>query len=120
MGDFAFGFAAAVLSGLGVGSGGLLVIYLTMLGQYEQVIAQGLNLLFFIFSSGSAMAYHLLNRKINFGIVMLLVSFGLVGAALGSVLIDLLGGGIVRKIFGAMLVFSGILALKRLNVKTKC
>ena len=35
--DFIFGTAAAVLSGLGIGSGGLLVIYLTMLGEYEQI-----------------------------------------------------------------------------------
>ncbi|MEE0967901.1 MAG: sulfite exporter TauE/SafE family protein [Clostridia bacterium] len=110
--DFAFGLAAAVLSGLGVGSGGLLVIYLTMLGEYEQITAQGLNLLFFLFSSGAAMLYHLTHRNINFGVVMVLVGFGLVGAAAGTMLLNLLGGELVRKIFGGMLIFSGVTALK--------
>lgn len=111
--DIIFGTAAAVLSGLGVGSGGLLVIYLTMVGEYEQITAQGLNLLFFLFSSGAAMLYHITHRRINYGAVMMLVSFGLVGAAAGSLLLGALGGGAVRKIFGGMLVFSGVLALKR-------
>ena len=111
--DIIFGTAAAVLSGLGVGSGGLLVIYLTMVGEYEQITAQGLNLLFFLFSSGAAMLYHITHRRINYGAVMVLVGFGLVGAAAGSLLLGALGGGTVRKIFGGMLVFSGVLALKR-------
>lgn len=111
--DVIFGTAAAVLSGLGVGSGGLLVIYLTMLGEYEQITAQGLNLLFFLFSSGAAMLYHVTHRRINYGAVMVLVGFGLVGAATGSMLLGVLGGSVVRKIFGGMLVLSGVLALKR-------
>ena len=67
--DFIFGIGAAVLSGLGVGSGGLLVIYLTLIEGYEQIGAQGVNLLFFLFSSGSAMLYHLVHRKIYYSVV---------------------------------------------------
>ncbi|MBQ8208690.1 MAG: TSUP family transporter [Clostridia bacterium] len=115
--DFIFGTAAAVFSGLGVGSGGLLVIYLTMVGEYEQITAQGLNLLFFLFSSGTAMLYHLTHRQINYGAVMMLVAFGLAGAAAGSFLLGVLGGNIVRKIFGGMLIFSGVLALKKAHAK---
>lgn len=115
--DFIFGTATAVLSGLGIGSGGLLVIYLTMLGEYEQITAQGLNLLFFLFSSGAAMLYHLTHRQINFGAVLILLIFGLAGAGVGSLLLSVLGGGIVRKIFGIMLIFSGMSALKKQRSK---
>ncbi|MBR4295660.1 MAG: sulfite exporter TauE/SafE family protein [Clostridia bacterium] len=111
--NFLFGTAAAVLSGLGVGSGGLLVIYLTFLGEYDQITAQGLNLLFFLFSSGSAMIYHLTHRKINYGVVLILVLFGLVGAGVGNILLRVLGGDMVRKFFGAMLIFSGVVAMKK-------
>ena len=41
-------FLIAVLSGLGVGSGGLLVIYLTLVEKVPQLTAQGTNLIFFI------------------------------------------------------------------------
>lgn len=111
--DAIFGFAAAMLSGLGVGSGGLLVIYLTLAQNYEQISAQGLNLLFFLFSSGAAMIFHLLKRKINYAAVLILVSFGLFGALFGTILLKFLGGGIARKIFGIMLIFSGVITLKK-------
>ncbi len=113
MSDAIFGFAAAVLSGLGVGSGGLLVIYLTLAENYEQITAQGLNLLFFLFSSGAAMFFHVMKRKINYSAVLFLVFFGLFGALLGTLLLKYLGGEAVRKIFGIMLIFSGVVTLKR-------
>ncbi len=110
--NFIFGLVAALLSGLGVGSGGLLVVFLTVIGEYEQLSAQGINLLFFIFSSGAAMLYHLTHRSINFGAVAMLVSFGITGAFFGSLLINFISPTLIRRIFGGMLVFSGILALK--------
>ncbi len=113
MTDAIFGFAAAVLSGLGVGSGGLLVIYLTLAENYEQITAQGLNLLFFLFSSGAAMLFHVMKRNINYSAVAFLVAFGLVGALIGSLLLKLLGSDAVRKIFGIMLIFSGVVTLKK-------
>ena len=39
---------AALLTGMGMGSGGVLVIYLTLWAEIEQYTAQGLNLLFFL------------------------------------------------------------------------
>ena len=113
MSNAIFGFAAALLSGLGVGSGGLLVIYLTLVDNYEQITAQGINLLFFLFSSGAAMIFHVLKRKINYSTVLFLVIFGVFGAFLGTLLLKHLGGDTVRKIFGIMLIFSGVVTLKK-------
>ena len=52
-------FGVAILSGLGVGSAGLLVVFLTAVLQVPQLTAQGMNLVFFLFSSGSALTVHL-------------------------------------------------------------
>ena len=41
-------FLIAILSGMGVGSAGLLVVYLTMVLGAPQLTAQGINLLFFL------------------------------------------------------------------------
>ena len=41
-------FAVALLSGMGVGSAGLLVTYLALVLGMPQLQAQGLNLLFFL------------------------------------------------------------------------
>jgi uncharacterized membrane protein YfcA len=40
----------AILSGLGVGSGGLFVVWLTMVEGVDAIEARGLNLLFFVFT----------------------------------------------------------------------
>lgn len=111
--DIISGFAAALLSGLGVGSGGLLVIYLTLVLGAEQLRAQGTNLLFFLFSSGAAMLYHFSHRKINYSAVTVLVLTGLVGSAVGTALSSALGGALTRKLFGSMLVLSGIATLRK-------
>ena len=44
----------ALLAGLGVGSAGLFMTWLTLVEKVPQLTAQGINLIFFIFSSGSA------------------------------------------------------------------
>ena len=70
--DFAAAFIVAVLSGMGVGSGGLFVIWLTMTTDFPQLTSQGLNLLFFLFASGASMLVHLTKRTILWGVVAVL------------------------------------------------
>ena len=48
MTDFIAGLLCAVLAAMGVGGGGLLVIYLTLVKELPQLYAQGINLLFFL------------------------------------------------------------------------
>ena len=101
----------ALLSGLGVGSGGLLVIWLTMVAGYSQTDARSLNLLFFLFSAGSALILHLLHKKIRLSLIAVMSIVGIIGALFGTYLGIVIDPRIVRKIFGGMLVFSGIYTL---------
>ena len=55
---------AAVLSGLGIGSAGLFVLYLTFVAGYSQPEAQALNLLFFLLSAGASLLLHVRRRRI--------------------------------------------------------
>lgn len=105
-------FVISLLTGLGVGSGGLMVIYLALFTDTPQLAAQGINLLFFIFSAGASLPLHLLRRKILTAPVMILTLFGIFGAILGSLLSDAINESLLRKIFGAMLAVSGVLSLK--------
>ena len=109
--DIIASFLIAVLSGMGIGSGGLLVIYLTFADALPQLTAQGINLLFFIFSSGAAMTVHLRRRKIFWGAVLAMSVFGVIGALLGSFAAGHLPTSVIRKLFGGMLTVSGIFAL---------
>ena len=104
-------FAAAVLSGLGVGSAGIFVLYLTLVAGYAQPEAQALNLLFFLLSAGAALLLHIRERKIPWRVVFFLIACAIPGALLGSWLVRVLDATIIRKLFGGMLVVTGVPAL---------
>ncbi len=104
-------FIIAILSGMGIGSGGLFTIWLTAVAGTPQLAAQGLNLLFFLFSGGASMTVHLSRRKIYWGAVMILAVSGVVGTLVGSFVAGLLPVNAIRTIFGATLMVSGIASL---------
>lgn len=106
-------FLIAVLSGMGVGGGGLFVVFLALFTDTPQITAQGINLLFFIFSSGSAVCIHLSKRQILGTAVLTMAAFGVAGAILGSLLSSVINEAILHKLFGIMLVISGIFSLMR-------
>ena len=108
----AFGaLLVAVLSGLGVGSAGLLVVFLTTVQQTPQLTAQGLNLVFFLFSSGAALTVHLLRTPLLYGCVLLLLLAGLPGSLLGAALAHALPEEALRRAFGLLLIASGTMGL---------
>lgn len=110
---FAIPFLIALLSGMGMGSGGLLVVYLRLLGGEHQLALQSFNLMFFIFSSGASLAVHLPRRRIYGGALILMAIFGIIGAFLGSAAALALDGEMLRRIFGYMLIATGIFGVWR-------
>ena len=106
-------FLLAALSGMGVGGGGLFVIYLSIFTDTPQLTAQGMNLLFFLLSSGASVTVHLRNRVICYSAVFVMTLFGIMGALVGASLSAHLPQHLLRQIFGAMLVVSGMLSLMK-------
>ena len=94
-------FAVALLSGMGVGSAGLLVIFLALVHHTPQLAAQGINLLFFLFSSGAALLVHLFRTPPLWGLLLLLIPAGLLGAWAGAALALYLPQALLRTLFGA-------------------
>lgn len=105
-------FAAAILSGMGVGSAGLFVLYLTLVAGYAQPEAQAINLLFFLLSAGAALMLHLRVRRIPRRLVLFLIACAIPGALAGSYLVRVLDASLIRRLFGGMLVASGLLGLR--------
>lgn len=103
--------AVALLAGMGVGSAGLLVTYLVLVTGAPQLEAQGLNLLFFLFSSGSALLVHIFRTPPLGGLLLLLIPTGLIGAWCGTALALRLPQVLLRRLFGWLLVLSGVLGL---------
>lgn len=107
-------FIIAVISGMGIGSGGFLVIYLTQIEHVPQIAAQGINLLFFIFSAGASSLFNVKKRTIRWRLIFLMGGAGIVGCLGGVFLAGLFGGDVLQKIFGAMLITSGVVSLVKM------
>ena len=106
-------FTAAVLSGLGIGSAGIFVLYLTLVAGFPQPEAQAINLLFFLLSAGAALLYHAKERRIPLRVVLFLVACAIPGAIAGCILVRVLDATVIRKLFGGMLTVTGLPALLR-------
>lgn len=112
----------AVLSGMSVGSGGLLVIWLTELMGIGVATARGLNLFFFTVSAAVALIFHVKRRKLYPALIFRAAFFALCGTLVGALLGKSLDPWILKKLFGAFLVFSGIYSLRsgkdrKVNIK---
>ena len=101
-------FLSAILSGLGVGSAGIFVLYLTLIAGFPQPEAQALNLLFFLLSAGAALLLHIRERRIPLRVVLFLAACAVPGALVGSYLVRVLDPALIRKLFGGMLVVTGL------------
>lgn len=115
MGSIIVSFLISVLSGMGVGGGGLFVIYLSVFTSTPQVAAQGINLLFFLFSSFSSVTVQINRRNIRYAAIFFMSAFGVLGALVGVTLTTVMPEEYLRKIFGMMLVAGGILAFRKVH-----
>lgn len=100
-------FLVAVLSGLGVGSAGLLVTWLTLVEKAPQLTAQGINLVFFIFSAGAGLAVHVFRTPLLWKSILWLLPTALLGSLFGTALAAALPQALLRRLFGYMLILSG-------------
>lgn len=103
----------AVLSGMGVGSGGLLVVYLTLGMGMEQAAAQMLNLFFFLFAAGSSTTVNIRRRRIAWGCAFLLGTGGIAGALIGTAFAATAEPRLLKLLFGGMLTYTGTSGLFR-------
>ena len=104
-------FLTAILAGMGVGSAGFLVVYLTVFAQAPQLSAQLMNLIFFISSAMAAITVNLFKKRLSFKLIALVALPGVIGAVGGSAFAHSVDKGILGKGFGLMLILFGALSL---------
>lgn len=108
----------AVLCGMGLGSGGLFIVYLTLIAGYDQLVAQGLNLYFFIFSTASALMIHLKNSNLPMKRLFTVCSVGSLGCVAGAALAQSMDKELLRVIFAILLILSGTVSFLQQNTAT--
>jgi len=104
---FLIGLASGIISGMGIGGGAILIPALVIFVKPEQHIAQSINLLFFIPTAIVALTVHIKNKRIDFGMALPIIIFGLIGAYLGSRIAITLPGDVLKKWFGIFLLVMG-------------
>ena len=109
------GTALGFLSGLGVGGGSLLLLWMTLVMNQPQEIARAVNLMFFV---PCALIATICRRKQSLtdrGITLSAIAAGLLGAALGSIIGPNLDTQILKKAFGILFLITGIRELRWRN-----
>ena len=104
--------AAGLLSGaigaMGLGGGGVLLIYLTVFAHVEQLKAQGINLLFFLPVGLIAIIIYSVKHLIDWKTVLKMWLGGVFGAGAGFLLAKSVETEIFGKIFAVFLILFGI------------
>ena len=102
------GTVLGFLSGLGIGGGSLLILWLTMVLNTDPYTARGINLLFFIPSALIACLFRWKQGKLRFQNVLPAIISGCVAAGVFSFISTQMDISMIRKLFGILLLFTGI------------
>ena len=102
------GLFSGIIGGMGLGGGAVLIIYLSVVKDIEQLKAQGINLLFFIPIALVAVIIYALKKQIKWKLTIPIAIGGILGAAGGFFLTDIIGGNFTAKLFGGFLILLGI------------
>lgn len=101
------GTVLGFLSGLGVGGGSLLLLWLTLVLNLEQAAARTVNLLFFLPAAVVSCYFRRKQGTLDVKTVLPAILAGCIGALLGTRIGTILDTALLKKGFGILLLFTG-------------
>lgn len=104
----AAGTVLGFLSGLGIGGGSLLILWLTLVLEIPQDTARAINLMFFVPSALIACLFRLKQGKLDIKRVLPAVAAGCASALVFSMLSARIDTQLLRKPFGILLLLTGL------------
>lgn len=114
------GTALGFLAGLGVGGGSLLILWLTLVLGMEHPQARVVNLLFFLPSAVIASFFRWKQGKLDFKKLLPAVIAGCAAAAACSYFSAKLDIELLKKLFGGLLLITGVRELLYKPKKPEC
>ena len=96
------------LSGLGTGGGSLLILWLTMGIGMDHTTARGINLMFFLPSALIACLFRWKQGKLDTEKLLPAILAGSISAAVFSWLGEYLDMELLKKLFGGLLILTGL------------
>ena len=101
------GTVLGILSGLGTGGGSLLILWLGLVVGMEQSQARAINLLFFIPSAVIACLFRWKQGRLDIKKILPAIIAGSIVSAIFTVLSQNMDTGLLKKLFGILLLFTG-------------
>ncbi len=105
--SFLISLLIGALAGLGVGSGGLYLVYLDLFTDTPQHEAQGLNLAFFVFALLSSVIVSFFRGAYREKRLLLLLPTGMLGALSGALCSGLVPAAAAKKLLGVVFLLAG-------------
>ncbi len=106
--DIIISFSVSLLIGMGVGGGGILTVYLTVIGNIGQAVAQGINLLAYSSAALAATPVHLKNRDIDRKKVAFMAFCSGTGGVIGAIFAKNIPGDLLKTCFSVLMIGLGI------------
>ncbi len=102
------GVLTGIVSGMGIGGGTLLVLYLTAVLQTDPSAAAGINLLYFLGCAPPSLWIHWKNDRIHRPVAVWAAIGGAVTAVIAALLVPSSSPDWLRRAFGALLLVVGV------------
>lgn len=96
------------LSGLGIGGGSLLILWLTLTQNADPSEARGINLLFFLPCAVIAALFRWKQGSLPLRKILQAIAVGCASALVFSLLSNRLDTTLIKKLFGGLLIITGL------------
>ena len=102
------GIILGLLAGLGIGGGSLLIMWLTLIMDMPHSTARAINLMFFIVAAGTVSLFRWKKGSLDIKSILPAILGGCIAAGLCSWLGMQIDQTILKKIFGGLLLITGL------------
>ena len=106
--EIVVGIIGGIVAGMGMGGGTLTIPLLTIFLKYEQLRAQGVNLVAFLPMAVVASFIHIKNKLVDFKSTWLLALVGCVFSLGGALIANHISNSILKKLFAIFLIGLGV------------
>ena len=102
------GTISGIIAGMGMGGGNFLIPVLTLIFEFTQKTAQGINLLAFLPMAIVCLIIHFKNKLVNLKIGIPIVITGAISSFFGAMLANTLTNSNLKLYFGIFLIIIGV------------
>lgn len=101
-------FLTGIFASMGLGGGMVLIVYLTVFAGFSQLVAQGINLVFFIPIAIISLVLHTKNKLVEWKKAVPAVLWGTAAVIISAWLENRIEQSLLSKAFGIFLILMGL------------